>query len=180
MSSDSPRNPLPFEPTGKRKKVEPGSTEGKAGQKPAKLSKKSTRQAAAKASSQKSVTQKPAKEKTALSASPSSRSDAAIPEVVSRRMFRRMVIFSGVPTFIGVGIFFLSYYLLVNHIVDLPKYAVFLSTLGCFGLGVVGLSYGALSASWDEDRLGGWFGGSEFKANFSRLTEAWRAPRKSS
>ena len=97
----------------------------------------------------------------------------AIPEVVSRRMLKRMVIFSGLPTLAGVVTFFASYFLLINEVVELPSYFVLFATLGCFGLGVLGLSYGALSASWDEDRVGHWFGVDEFRVNFSRLTGAW-------
>ena len=97
----------------------------------------------------------------------------AIPEVVSQRMLRRMLAFSGVPTFLGVATFFGSYALIVKGNVDLPPYAVLLSTLGCFGLGVVGLTYGVLSASWDEDRPGDWLGLDEFKVNFGRMTNAW-------
>ncbi|MBD0336318.1 MAG: PAM68 family protein [Cyanobacteria bacterium Co-bin13] len=170
MPSDSPRNSLPFEPNRKGKKAA-GASEGKSAQN----SKKDQAQSAQAKPAQKSAQTSPS-----TPTSRAARSDASIPEVVSRRMLRRMVIFSGVPTFLGVGVFFLSYFLLVNQVLDLPKYAVFLTTLGCFGLGVVGLSYGALSASWDEDRLGGWFGASEFQTNFGRLTEAWRTSRKSS
>jgi hypothetical protein len=180
MASDS-RNSLPFEPNRKRKKAA-GAAEGK----PAQTSKQDQTQKAKKTqkdqprSARSQSAEKSAAVPLPKPTSRAARSDASIPEVVSRRMFRRMVIFSGVPTFVGVGIFFLSYFLLVNHVLDIPKYAVFLATLGCFGLGVVGLSYGALSASWDEDRLGGWFGASEFQTNFGRMTEAWRTPRKSS
>lgn len=189
MSSDSPRNPLPFEPSGKRKKANSGTAEGKVNQKSAKVTQGSDPQASRSKSAKPKAAKEPqaaqslkaAKHKEGSSAaSRKSRSDTAIPEVVSRRMLRRMIVFSGIPTFVGVGIFFSSYFLLVNRIVDLPKYAVFFSTLGCFGLGVLGLSYGALSASWDENRLGGWFGASEFRTNFGRMTEAWRAARKSS
>jgi hypothetical protein len=84
-----------------------------------------------------------------------------------------MLAFSGIPTGLGVLIFFVSYYLVVKTQVELPPYAVLLATLGCFGLGVVGLTYGVLSASWDEDRPGGWLGLGEFKVNFGRMTQAW-------
>ena len=84
-----------------------------------------------------------------------------------------MLVFSGTPTFFGVATFFVSYGLIVKGNVDLPPYAVLLVTLGCFGLGVVGLTYGVLSASWDEDRPGDWLGIAEFKVNFSRMTSAW-------
>ena len=46
------------------------------------------------------------------------------------------------------------------------------------GIGVVGLSYGAISASWDEGRVGSWWGGDEFKTNFGHLREAWRSQRE--
>lgn len=91
-----------------------------------------------------------------------------------------MLLFSGIPVAAGIGIFFVSYYLTVRDLVELPPYAVLFSTLGCFGLGVLGLSYGALSASWDEGRLGSWFGFEEFRTNFPRLTGAWKDARKSS
>jgi hypothetical protein len=47
--------------------------------------------------------------------------------------------------------------------------------MGFFGLGVLGLSYGVLSASWDEDEPGTKFGWQEFKTNFGRMTAAWRS-----
>lgn len=153
MAADSPRKRFPFEPNGKRKSdLEKSSVAAKASSE--------AKGAAQKAEKQGTVKLKKAK-------------DSAIPEVVSRRMLRRMVIFSGMPTCLGVSIFFVSYFLLINEVVELPSYFVLLATLGCFGLGVLGLSYGALSASWDEDRLGHWFGLGEFKVNFGRLTGAW-------
>ncbi|MGB3296064.1 MAG: PAM68 family protein, partial [Phormidesmis sp.] len=75
----------------------------------------------------------------------------AIPEAVSRRMLRRMAILSGSPVFLGVGIFFLAYYLQSRQIVEFPPVAVLLVTMGCFGLGVLGLTYGVMSASWDSE-----------------------------
>jgi hypothetical protein len=88
-------------------------------------------------------------------------------------MLRRMLFFSGTPTVLGVAAFFVSYWLIVKGKIELPPYAVLLTTLGCFGLGVLGLTYGVLSASWDEDRVGGWLGLEEFKVNFGRMTSAW-------
>lgn len=157
MDSDSSRTSLPFEPNRKRKK--------KSGSSP----------------DQEPVAANTAKPKeTRKRAASDNRRNASIPEVVGQRMLRRMLAFSGVPTLLGVGIFFISYFLIVRRIVDLPNYAVLFSTLGCFGLGVVGLSYGALSASWDEDRPGNWFGLDEFRVNFGRLTAAWRSSKENS
>lgn len=114
-------------------------------------------------------------------ASPSRRNradDTSIPPEVSRRMVRRMAVFSGSPIALGVGVFFLAYYLLSHQILELPTVAVLLVTMGCFGLGVLGLTYGVLSASWDE-APGSLIGLSEFKLNFGRALETWRASKAS-
>jgi len=100
----------------------------------------------------------------------------AIPEEVSRRMLRRMGILSGAPVALGVGIFFLSYYLQSRQLVELPAVAVLLVTMGCFGLGVLGLTYGVLSASWDSEP-GSLMGISEFKLNFGRVMDARKASK---
>ncbi|PSN17253.1 DUF3464 domain-containing protein [filamentous cyanobacterium CCP5] len=159
MASDPSRSSLPFEPKSKRKKE-------KSNEKPAQTA---------------SVPTQPSKSKstTQQAQGDRSRSSASIPEEISQRMFRRMLLFSGIPVAAGVSLFFVSYFLTVRDIVDLPPYAVLFSTLGCFGLGVLGLSYGALSASWDEGRLGSWFGFDEFRTNFPRLTGAWKNARNS-
>lgn len=151
MADESDRERLPFEPSRKRKKPE------------------------------KKAAPAPSQSATADQRSPTAatqRADARIPEVVSRRMLRRMLTFSGIPTGLGIATFFVSYFLLTREIVDLPNTAVLLTTLGCFGLGVVGLSYGALSASWDETSPGGLLGIEEFKMNFQRLIGSWRQARE--
>ena len=103
--------------------------------------------------------------------------DSAIPKNVSQRMLRRMAFFSGMPIVLGVGVFFLSYYLQSREIVEFAPVAVLLVTMGCFGLGVLGLTYGVLSASWDEGP-GGLIGLKEFKLNFGRAVESWRAGKE--
>lgn len=159
MAPESSRKRLPFEPTGKgANKAVKASKAPKSTPAPAK--------AAAKPSA---AAKKTANPKQAAGES------ASIPQAVSNRMLRRMLVFSGVPTASGVLTFVVSYYLVVNQVVELPSYFVLLVTLGCFGLGVVGLTYGVLSASWDEDRPGSWLGLDEFKLNFSRVTSAWTA-----
>ncbi|MEM8639337.1 MAG: PAM68 family protein [Cyanobacteria bacterium P01_G01_bin.54] len=114
-------------------------------------------------------------------ATKASRDDSAlnaIPEDVSRRMIRRMVIFCGVPTGLGLSSFFLFYFVATQGWFDLPPYVVFYVTLVLFGLGVVGLSYGILSTSWESDRPGGIIGWREFTLNAGRLFEAWRTFRQ--
>ncbi|NJM86085.1 MAG: DUF3464 family protein [Cyanobacteria bacterium CRU_2_1] len=107
------------------------------------------------------------------------RATTGIPDVVSRRMVKRMAFFCGIPTALAISTFLVSYFIIINDIYKIPTYAVLLVSLGWFGLGVLGLSYGALSASWDEERLGGILGWTEFTTNWGRMTGAWKADRES-
>ncbi|QZZ19016.1 PAM68 family protein [Leptothermofonsia sichuanensis E412] len=160
-SDNLPENRLPFEPAQSRKKPARKST-------PATVIK-----ADASADAKASV------KRTGTSSGRSTRNQAAaIPEVISRRMARRMAFFCGIPTSMGMLTLIVSYVVITQHWYKLPNVAVLLVNLAFFGLGVLGLSYGALSASWDEDRLGSWFGWSEFKVNFARLTESWRSSKQ--
>jgi VIT1/CCC1 family predicted Fe2+/Mn2+ transporter len=103
---------------------------------------------------------------------------SGIPEVVSQRMGRRMAVFSGVPSFLGMATFVVSYYLVSQQHYSLPNSAVLLVSLGFFGLGVVGLSYGILSASWDPEQTGSLLGTEQFGLNFSRATDAFKEARR--
>ena len=100
--------------------------------------------------------------------------ESGIPDAVSRRMVWRMAVFSGVPTAFGMLTFVISYLVVANDLVALPTYAVLLVSLGWFGLGVLGLTYGVLSASWDEEGTGTRLGIAEFKTNLGRTAAAWR------
>jgi hypothetical protein len=93
-------------------------------------------------------------------------------------MIRRMALFCGIPTALGISSFVISYYIVANELLELPTIAVLLVSLGCFGLGVMGLSYGILSTSWDENRVGSLLGWEEFNVNFGRMVQAWRASRR--
>ncbi len=120
----------------------------------------------------------PGKKEKRTSSSASNSSLSAIPEVVSKRMIRRVAIFCGIPTGSAILSFFVAYWIVSQKIFELPTYAVLFSTLGLFGLGVLGLSYGLFSASWDEDRVGGWLGLKEFQLNLGRTIDAWRSAKK--
>jgi hypothetical protein len=110
---------------------------------------------------------------------PVSRAQTAVPEAVSQRMVRRMALLCGVPTVLGMLTFVVSY-LVVSHGFKLPNIAVVLVSMGFFGLGVLGLSYGILSASWDEEVPGSMLGWKEFTTNWERMTSAWRSARSQS
>ncbi|PZV19315.1 MAG: DUF3464 domain-containing protein [Leptolyngbya sp.] len=159
----SPR--LPFEPVQTRKKVrQSGSQDPKS-----EAGTTSTRLSLEKTSAKKQGRQNTAS---------SPRNSSSIPEIVSRRMVRRIALFSGIPSGLGMLTFVISYIVVSQHYFRLPPVVVFLISLGFFGLGVLGLSYGALSASWDEDRVGTWFGWSEFRTNFGRTIASWREARQ--
>ena len=101
-----------------------------------------------------------------------------VPEIVSQRMIRRMAFFCGLPTTLGMLTFIVSYVVVSHNWFKLPNVAVVLVSMGFFGLGVLGLTYGVLSASWDEEILGSKLGWHEFITNWGRMTSAWRANSK--
>jgi hypothetical protein len=124
-------------------------------------------------------TLKTAQKSTINTNSNSKRSDSlGIPEEVNRRIVRRAALFCGIPTGLGLTTFIVSYFLVSKHIVDLPTSAVVLLSMLFLGIGVVGLSYGAISASWDEGRVGSWWGTEEFKTNFGHLRGAWKSQQQ--
>ncbi|NER32225.1 MAG: DUF3464 family protein [Symploca sp. SIO1C4] len=149
MSTEPSRSRLPFEPRQKRQK----SAKTKASPPAAETSSNQNKR------------------------SPSSNESMAIPEVVSKRMARRMALLCGIPTFLGIATFFISYFLVTQVGLKLPNAAVLLVSMGFFGLGVLGLSYGVLSASWDEETPGTILGWQEFTSNFGKMTSAWRTAK---
>jgi hypothetical protein len=157
-SDDSTRKPMPFEPVSKKA----ADSEAK---KP--VAKKPVAKMAGS-----DLSEMPARGRPSRSRAP--REDSGIPEVVSRRMMKRMALFSGVPSFFGMSTFIVSYWVVSQDIFALPTYAVLLVSLGWFGLGVVGLTYGVLSASWEEDSVGSKLGIEEFKVNLGRMTDTWK------
>lgn len=103
-----------------------------------------------------------------------------IPEVVSQRMVQRVVIFCGIPAVMGMLVFIASYFVVSQHVFKLPNVVVLLTSMGCLGLSVLGLSYGILSASWEEDYTakGSFWGWQEFKTNFGRMADVYRSSKK--
>ncbi len=149
MASKSSQDPLPFEPRQKKKKSPKAPATSTTPQSPNKTAKN--------------------KKDASLS---------AIPDVVSQRMVRRMALFSGIPTALGMSSFFIFYWIVSHDWLDIPTTAVGAVSLGLFGLGVLGLSYGIFSTSWDEHRVGSWWGWQELTTNFSRTVNAWRVARQ--
>ncbi|NJK54065.1 MAG: DUF3464 family protein, partial [Leptolyngbyaceae cyanobacterium SU_3_3] len=108
----------------------------------------------------------------------SSPDQTAIPKVVSDRHGPADGYFCGIPTVLGISTFIVSYFLVTKGWFKLPNVAVVLVSMGFLGLGVIGLTYGILSASWDEERVGSWFGYEEFSVNFGRMRGAWKEAKE--
>jgi Photosynthesis affected mutant 68 len=96
-----------------------------------------------------------------------------IPEHVSKRMMRRALICCGTPTALGM-LSLVGGYLLAANDRKLPNELVLLVSLAFLGLSVMGLTYGILSASW-EDAAGSWLGLDEFGVNFERMKQGYLA-----
>ena len=164
MSSEEKRGRLPFEPRQNKKKT--------------------TKKATAKVESQSTNISPQSEKKSNRRAAKSSSVDnadaslSAIPDVVSKRMARRMAFFCGIPTTLGISSFFIFYWISSHQWLILPPYIALFVSLGLFGLGFIGLSYGLFSASWDENQAGSWLGLEQVKLNWQRTTSAWKASRK--
>ena len=151
MASESKRDRLPFEPRQNKKKT--------------------PKQAPPKVNS-------PTASSKSNKATKSDASLSAIPDVVSKRMARRMAFFCGIPTALGISSFFIFYWISSQQWVSLPSYLVLFVSFALFGLGFIGLSYGIFSASWDENQAGSWLGTEQLKVNWQRTTSAWKSSRK--
>lgn len=151
MSAESERNRLPFEPNKKRQKP-------------------------AKANAQTPIVKEDVKGDS--NKPPFTKQEMAIPQVVSQRMVRRVAWLCGVPTILGILTLIVSYLLIIYADIKLPPLLVLLVNMGLFGLGVLGITYGVLSASWEEERVGTLFGWSEFTTNFGRMVTGWRETRQ--
>ncbi|MEO1430971.1 MAG: PAM68 family protein [Cyanobacteria bacterium J06632_19] len=152
MSAESERNRLPFEPNKKRQKPP-------------------------KAKAQTPIVKEEPKEE-AQRKPPFTKEEMAIPQAVSQRMVRRVAWLCGVPSVLGILTLVVSYLLIIYADIKLPPLLVLLVNMGLFGLGVLGITYGVLSASWEEQRVGTLIGWSEFTTNFGRMVAGWRETRQ--
>jgi len=118
---------------------------------------------------------KPSAGRKASAGSPGRSASQGIPTAVSNRMARRIAIATGIPTLMGMGVFIGSYVLVSRGIVDIPPSTTLLASGGCFLLGLLGLSYGVLSASW-EDAPGSLLGLEQIGLNVGRLRSSFKRP----
>jgi hypothetical protein len=100
-----------------------------------------------------------------------------IPEAVANRMVRRIAIATGTPTVLGMSVFVASYLLVSRGVLDIPPGLTLVGSGAFFLLGLLGLSYGVLSASW-EDAPGSLLGLEQIGVNIGRVRASVRAMRQ--
>lgn len=109
---------------------------------------------------------------TPLAEQPVSTGDDAT--TVGDRILPRILLFSGVPVFLGLLLLPGFYYLKVVKGLEVPTFVVYAASFVFFGAGLAGITYGIFSASWDPRREGTLLGTDEFKENLP----AWRNRNK--
>ena len=111
------------------------------------------------------------------SVSKKTKRESGIPKEVANRMAKRIAITTGVPTFSGMGVFIISYVIVSKGIADIPPALTLLTSAACFLIGLLGLSYGILSASW-ESSPGTFLGLENISSNIRRVKDAFSTLNK--
>ena len=102
------------------------------------------------------------------------RNESGIPKYVANRMARRIAFTTGIPTLSGMGVFIGSYFLISKGIAEIAPTVTLVSSALCFLVGLLGLSYGILSASWDL-KPGSFLGFENIKPNIKRMRDAFKS-----
>lgn len=97
-----------------------------------------------------------------------------MPEAVGDRMLKRMIFGFGVPMAAGFVSFAAFIVSARYYDMTIRPTTVAVTTQAIFALGVIGITYGPLSASWDEDREGSLLGFEEVGKNFQNLLASMR------
>jgi hypothetical protein len=92
-------------------------------------------------------------------------------------MIRRIAVTTGVPSLLGMAVFLVSYLVVSRGLADIPPVITLLASGACFLVGLLGLSYGVLSCSWEE-RPGSLVGFEQFVINVGRLRESLSAAKR--
>ena len=102
---------------------------------------------------------------------------SSIPKYVANRMARRIAFTTGIPTLSGMGVFVGSYFLISKGIAEISPTLTLVSSAMCFLVGLLGLSYGILSASWDLNP-GSFLGFENIKPNVNRIKDAFKSTKQ--
>ena len=100
-------------------------------------------------------------------------SSSGIPKYVADRMARRIFFTTGIPTILGMSVFVISYIIVTRNIVEIAPSATIAISALFFLLGLAGVSYGILSASWDKEP-GSFLGIENLPLNIKRAKAAFK------
>ena len=103
----------------------------------------------------------------------SKQSSSGIPKYVADRMARRIFFTAGIPTILGMSVFVISYIIVTRNIAEIPPSSTIAISALFFLLGLAGLSFGILSASWDKEP-GSFFGIENIPMNIKRAKAAFK------
>ena len=101
------------------------------------------------------------------------KSSTGIPKYVADRMARRIFFTAGIPTILGMSVFVISYFIVTKNIAEIPPSSTIAISALFFLLGLAGLSFGILSASWDKEP-GSFFGIENIPMNIERAKAAFK------
>ena len=96
-----------------------------------------------------------------------------IPKYVADRMAKRIFFTAGIPTLLGMSVFVISYIIVTKKIAEIPPSSTIAISAFFFLLGLGGLSYGILSASWDR-APGSFLGLENISLNIQRAKAAFK------
>ena len=100
-------------------------------------------------------------------------STSGIPKYVADRMAKRIFFTAGIPTILGMSVFVISYIIVTRNIAEIPPSSTIAISALFFLLGLGGLSFGILSASWDKEP-GSFFGIENIPMNIQRAKAAFK------
>ena len=112
-------------------------------------------------------------EKKVPALTPKSKQSSGIPKYVADRMARRIFFTAGIPTIMGMSVFVISYIIVTRNIAEIPPSSTIAISALFFLLGLGGLSFGILSASWDKEP-GSFFGIENIPLNIERAKAAFK------
>ena len=112
-------------------------------------------------------------EKKSNPATTPKRTSSGIPKYVADRMARRIFFTAGIPTIMGMSVFIISYIIVTKNIAEIPPSSTIAISALFFLLGLAGLSFGILSASWDKEP-GSFFGIENIPMNIQRAKDAFK------
>ena len=112
-------------------------------------------------------------EKISTAVTTTKRSSNGIPKYVADRMARRIFFTAGIPTIMGMSVFVVSYIVVTRNIAEIPPSSTIAISALFFLLGLGGLSFGILSASWDKEP-GSFWGIENIPLNIERAKAAFR------